>query len=358
MSDFTVSARMAGRPDRELEPRERECYDLLDRLGVAYERVEFNRQPETTAEAEELDAAIGVPGMKNLVFQNRNKSRTLFFVLPRDKRFDAKAFAKAREITRLSMVNAAALEELLHTHTGAVGVMELMYDMEGKLELFLDRELLGWEYLRFPPNAGGTLLRVRTADFLEKILPAVGHGYTALEEDDACFGLPEAEFQFRPLRRSRQALSREEAAAILSRHTHGVLALAGDGGYPYAVPMSYAYRDGKLYFHSARAGHKIDSLTRSAKVSFCVVDADEVVPEEYTTYFRSAIAFGKARVLTDPAEMRKGLELLGERYRPGHPAERAAEIEREFAAVAVIEMEIEHLSGKEAIELVNKREKK
>ena len=163
---------------------------------------------------------------------------------------------------------------------------------------------------------------------------------------------------FRPLRRSRQALSREEAAAILSRHTHGVLALAGDGGYPYAVPMSYAYRDGKLYFHSARAGHKIDSLTRSAKASFCVVDADEVVPEEYTTYFRSVIAFGKARVLTDPAEMRKGLELLGERYRPGHPVELAAEIEKEFAAVAVIEMEIEHLSGKEAIELVNKREKK
>ena len=271
---------------------------------------------------------------------------------------DAKAFAKAREITRLSMVNAAALEELLHTHAGAVGVMELMYDMEGKLELFLDRELLGWEYLRFPPNADGALLRVRTADFLEKILPAVGHGYTALEEDDACFGLPEAEFQFRPLRRSRQALPREEEAAILSRHTHGVLALAGDGGYPYAVPMSYAYRDGKLYFHSARAGHKIDSLTRSAKVSFCVVDADEVVPEEYTTYFRSAIAFGKARVLTDPAEMRKGLELLGERYWPGHPVELAAEIEKEFAAVAVIEMEIEHLSGKEAIELVNKREKK
>ena len=89
-----------------------------------------------------------------------------------------------------------------------------------------------------------------------------------------------------------------------------------------------------------------------------MVDADGVVPEEYTTYFRSAIAFGKARVLTDPAEMRKGLELLGERYRPGHPVELAAEIEKEFAAVAVIEMEIEHLSGKEAIELVNKREKK
>ena len=320
--------------------------------------MEFNRQPETTAEAEELDAAIGVPGMKNLVFQNRNKSRTLFFVLPRDRRLNAKAFAKAREITRLSMVNAAALEELLHTHTGIRISIELMYDMEGKLELFLDRELLGWEYLRFPPNADGALLRVRTADFLEKILPAVGHGYTAWKRTMPALGC----------RRRNSSSGRCAGAARLSpgrrrrrfssRHTHGVLALAGDGGYPYAVPMSYAYRDGKLYFHSARAGHKIDSLTRSAKASFCVVDADGVVPEEYTTYFRSAIAFGKARVLTDPAEMRKGLELLGERYRPGHPVELAAEIEKEFAAVAVIEMEIEHLSGKEAIELVNKREKK
>ena len=110
---FTVSARQSGRPGTIFSDRERECYTLLEQLGIAYEWVEFSRQPETTAEAEEVDRALGVPGLKNLIFQNRNRSRTLFLLLPREKRLDAKALAKSRNITRLSMVNAAALEELL-----------------------------------------------------------------------------------------------------------------------------------------------------------------------------------------------------------------------------------------------------
>ena len=122
----------------------------------------------------------GVPGLKNLIFQNRNRSRTLFLLLPREKRLDAKALAKSRNITRLSMVNAAALEDLLHTHAGAVGAMELMYDMEGKLELFIDREVLDGPFVRFPPNADGRLVRIATSDFVDKLLPAIKHGYTAV----------------------------------------------------------------------------------------------------------------------------------------------------------------------------------
>lgn len=99
---FTVSARQTGRPAALTGDRERECYELLERLGIAYEWVEFSRQPETTAEAEEVDKALGVPGLKNLIFQNRNRSRTLFLLLPREKRLDAKALAKSRNITRLS----------------------------------------------------------------------------------------------------------------------------------------------------------------------------------------------------------------------------------------------------------------
>ena len=70
---------------------------------------------------------------------------------------------------------------------------------------------------------------------------------------------------FREMRRKRQALSMEETAAILYRGTSGVLALSGDDGYPYAVPMSYVYTDGKIYFHCAKAGHKLDALKRHAK---------------------------------------------------------------------------------------------
>ena len=201
---FTVSARQTGRPAALTGDRERECYELLERLGIAYEWVEFSRQPETTAEAEEVDKALGVPGLKNLIFQNRNRSRTLFLLLPREKRLDAKALAKSRNITRLSMVNAAALEDLLHTHAGAVGAMELMYDMEGKLELFIDREVLDGPFVRFPPNADGRLVRIATSDFVDKLLPAIKHGYTVLEADDPAFTgaeiLPEAPFAFRKMR--------------------------------------------------------------------------------------------------------------------------------------------------------------
>lgn len=160
---------------------------------------------------------------------------------------------------------------------------------------------------------------------------------------------------FRAMRRSRQLLTEAEAVSILERNTHGVLSVLGDDGYPYGVPLSYAYSDGRLYFHGARDGHKLDAIAACDKVSFCVVDRDQVVPEEYTTYFRSAIAFGRARLVTDEAEKLRAVDLIAARYWPEHEAERQAAIDREFPAVGVIEMTIEHLTGKEAIELVRAR---
>lgn len=107
---------------------------------------------------------------------------------------------------------------------------------------------------------------------------------------------------FREMRRSKQQLSQEETEAVLTRGTSGVLSVLGDGGYPYGVPLSYVYHDGKLYFHWALSGHKLDAVRACPKASFCVVDRDQVVPPEYTTYFRSAIAFGTVRVVEDPEE--------------------------------------------------------
>ena len=161
---------------------------------------------------------------------------------------------------------------------------------------------------------------------------------------------------FRYMRRKDQVLSREECLAVLDRGTSGVLAVHGDDGYPYAVPLSYAYEDGKLWFHCARTGHKLDAILRDPKVTFCVVDRDQVVPLEYTTYFRSVILFGKARVLEDPAEIRTALEKLALRYAPeDSEAHREAILEKELPALVAIEVTMEHLSGKEAIELVRSR---
>lgn len=160
---------------------------------------------------------------------------------------------------------------------------------------------------------------------------------------------------FRPMRRSAQALGVDACREVLSRGTSGVLALLGDGGWPYAVPMSYAFDGEKLYFHCAREGHKLDAIRREARASFCVVDRDEVVPEEYTTYFRSVIVFGRVRILEDEAQMRAAIELLARRYFPQDSAEnRHRAIEREWAGLCMLEMDIEHMSGKEAIELARK----
>lgn len=159
---------------------------------------------------------------------------------------------------------------------------------------------------------------------------------------------------FREMRRKKQVLSKEECEMVLERGTSGVLAVLGDGEYPYAVPLSYVYADGKIVFHCAKQGHKLDAISKNDKVSFCVVDLDDVQPERYTTYFRSVIAFGRARVLEEE-EKRTAIEALAAKYTPDDPEGRKQEIEREYRALCVVAIEIDHLSGKEAIELVRKK---
>ena len=162
---------------------------------------------------------------------------------------------------------------------------------------------------------------------------------------------------FREMRRKKQALSQQEVLDILDKGTSGVLALLGDNDYPYAVPISYVYDDGKIYIHSAKSGHKIDAIQRTAKASFCVIDQDLVVPEEYTTYFRSVIAFGVVRILEDDNEKRAAVRKLALKYAPDDSEEnREQAIQREWKPLCMLEMEIAHMTGKEAIELTAGKE--
>ena len=157
---------------------------------------------------------------------------------------------------------------------------------------------------------------------------------------------------FREMRRNRQQLTDEESRAILAKTTSGVLSLAGDDGYPYGVPLSYALQDDMLVFHSALTGHKIDALTANPKASFTVIERDAVVPDEFTTYYRSVIAFGRVRIVEDRDEKARLLRVLGERYWPGHPVETDEEIAPRLDHMHVLAFEIEHLSGKQAKELM------
>jgi nitroimidazol reductase NimA-like FMN-containing flavoprotein (pyridoxamine 5'-phosphate oxidase superfamily) len=160
---------------------------------------------------------------------------------------------------------------------------------------------------------------------------------------------------FREMRRKRQNLSETETTAMLQFCTSGVLAVHGDDDYPYAVPLSFAYEDGKLFFHSAKAGHKIDAVERDEKASFCVIAADDVVQSTFTTHFRSAIVFGKARVVTDDGEKRHALECLAKKYSPDHLEAADSEIDGDWKRVCVMELTIEHMTGKAAIEIIRER---
>ncbi|MBT9776892.1 5-nitroimidazole antibiotic resistance protein [Clostridium sp. MCC353] len=157
---------------------------------------------------------------------------------------------------------------------------------------------------------------------------------------------------FRGMRRKNQELSYEDSVCVLNKGTSGILAVAGDGDYPYAVPLSYVYEDSKIFFHSAKTGHKLDAIGRNNKVSFCVIDQDKVVPEEYTTYFRSVIIFGTARILNEETEKRAALEKLAAKYSPDHEAGRLQEIDKLFKQVCMVEIAVDHMTGKESIELV------
>ena len=158
---------------------------------------------------------------------------------------------------------------------------------------------------------------------------------------------------FREMRRKKQLLSEAETIGILRSCTSGVLAVTGDNDYPYAVPLSYAYKDRKLFFHFAKSGHKIDGIEKNNKVSFCVIERDDVIQKTLTTHFRSAIVFGRARILTEDSEKRFALECLVEKYSPDYFSEGQSAIESDWENVCVAEINIEHMTGKAAIEIIN-----
>ena len=159
---------------------------------------------------------------------------------------------------------------------------------------------------------------------------------------------------FRKMRRHKQQLSQEETAEILKTGRTAVLGILGDDGYPYTVPINYVYTDGKVYFHGARSGHKLDAIRRCAKVSLCVIEKDNVVKEELTTYFKSVILFGKARVLEKEDEIFHAAEILGLKYYEDQEAV-DKEARRELKNLCCVEIAVEHVTGKEAIELTRAR---
>ena len=155
------------------------------------------------------------------------------------------------------------------------------------------------------------------------------------------------------MRRFRQELSESESIDILKRGKVAVMAVAGDDGYPYAVPVNYVYDEGCIYVHSASEGHNIDALKREPKCSVCIVDKDYVVPEKFTSYFRSVIAFGEVEFIASEEAKIRALRLLCEKYSP--VLDPMNEINKSLKAVTVIRILLKRITGKEAIELIRNK---
>lgn len=113
---------------------------------------------------------------------------------------------------------------------------------------------------------------------------------------------------FRPLRRKKRAITDEEARKLLATCKRGVFAVNGDDGYPYAIPVNYffdAERD-KIYFHGAKAGHKVDALKRDDKVCFTVYGNEWYKDGDWAPYVMSTVVFGRCRLANDTPRVYRG----------------------------------------------------
>src|SRR5271157_4228840 len=151
---------------------------------------------------------------------------------------------------------------------------------------------------------------------------------------------------FREIRRSDRALSEEQAREILARAEHGVLATVGADGWPYAIPVNHVLAGDVLYIHCATEGHKLENIAHEERVSFCAVASARVLPETLSTLYESAIIFGRAAVVTDPAEKLRALELLAVRFCGALTAEAEKAIATSASRTTVVRIRIERVAGK------------
>ncbi len=150
---------------------------------------------------------------------------------------------------------------------------------------------------------------------------------------------------FREMRRFKQQLSGEECEQLLKNAPRGVLAVLGDGGYPYAVPLNFVYDGGCLYFHSALSGHKLDAVHAYEKGSFNILKQGGLSDDGWSYYFDSVTVFGVLREVTDEAEKTEKLRKLGNKYFPNKEMTES-DIRKNGARCTVIELRIEHMTGK------------
>ncbi len=154
---------------------------------------------------------------------------------------------------------------------------------------------------------------------------------------------------FREMRRKNQALSPEACAEILGKEKRGVLAVVGDMGYPYALPLNFYYDEAEktIYFHCAREGHKIDALKAGDKACFTVWTGGVQEENDWWQHVESVVAFCRAELVPpeDEARVLEKLRKLGGKYFPS-AGYLEKEIEQAAARVQLVALRVEHMTGK------------
>ena len=167
---------MNGRPaacEGRLE-KEIRCYDLLDSLGIDYQRIDHDAAA-TMEICAEIDKTLGATICKNLLLCNRQCTAFYLLMLPGEKNFRTSVLSKEIGSSRLSFADAKYMEEFLDITPGSVSILGLMNDHGNRVQLLIDEEVLQGEYIGCHPCINTSSLRIKTADMVSKIIPALGH---------------------------------------------------------------------------------------------------------------------------------------------------------------------------------------
>ncbi len=149
----------------------------------------------------------------------------------------------------------------------------------------------------------------------------------------------------RPVRKTEREIGIDETSKLLASCPYGVLATVGNDGQPYGVPLSYVFHDKCIYFHCALEGHALDNIRSNSAVSFCVVGKTKTLPNQFSTEYESAVAFGVATEIFDD-EKNEALLMILEKYSPAFINEGGKYIAGKFERTTVIKIDIKQLTGK------------
>jgi len=152
---------------------------------------------------------------------------------------------------------------------------------------------------------------------------------------------------FKEMRRSDKVLSNKEMLSIMETAEYGVLSTIGENEFPYGVPLNFVYKDNNIYFHSAKTGHKLENILYNNKVSFCVVTDVELVPDDFSTNYKSVISFGIVEEVEDN-QKNEIFKLFIEKFSKEFMEQGLEHIKKFSSSAKVFRINVEHITAKVA----------